>query len=122
MITNPIVLLAVQLCFATESNYGQNIRTSDGGRAIGAYQIWPSRVREVNHIAGRRIWTLGDRENTQLSRAMCLLDLNHRFTLGTTNVIDLASRWRNPKGDAPEWHLRKLRKALHELSDHHKRR
>ena len=54
MITNPIVLLAVQLCFATESNYGQNIRTSDGGRAVGVYQQWPIAVDEANSYVGRR--------------------------------------------------------------------
>lgn len=119
MITNAIVLLAVQLCFATESNYGRNTRTNDGGKAVGAYQIWPCRVREANRIAGRQIWTLADRENIQLSRAMCLIDLNYRFNRGTTNLIDLASRWRNPKGNAPEWHLEKLRKAHYEILGHH---
>lgn len=114
MITNAIVILAATLCFATESEYGTNIRTSDNGNAVGAFQIWPIRVREINRIVGREIWTLDDRNNVQKSWAMILTDLDYRYKRGTTDVITLASLWRNPNGGAPLWHLKKLRRALHE--------
>ena len=108
MITNRIVLLAVQLCFAVESDHGRNAVTSDNGRAVGAYQIWPITVHETRRLVGRDLWTLEDRHNPQKSRAMCAVILHHHYNRGVRDVVQLAARWRNPKGNAPAWHIRKL--------------
>lgn len=106
------VLLAVWLCWSTESSCGRDVRISDGGRAVGEYQIWPVAVREANRLAGRRIWWDRDRWDAQKSRAICQFTLSHHYRRGVTNVIDLAARWRNPNGSAPEWHREKLRRHM----------
>lgn len=112
MITNTIILLAARLVLAVESGGLQNPPDGDGGRAVGQYQMWPCAVREANRIVGRELWTTEDRRNPQLSRAMCLVTLQHHYNRGVTNVVDLACRWRNPYGVCPEWHVKKIRKAL----------
>ena len=117
MITNTIVLLAARLVLAVESGGLQNPPDGDGGRAVGPYQMWPCAVREANRIVGRELWTTGDRRNPQLSRAMCLVTLQHHYNRGVTNVVDLACRWRNPYSVCPEWHVKKIRREHHEQEE-----
>lgn len=112
MITNATVLLAVRLVLAVESRNGLDAGVRDGGRAVGHYQIWPIAVREANRIVGRRLWTLADRRDPQLARAMCLVTLQHHYNRGTRDPVELACRWRNPYSVCPGWHADKLRRVL----------
>ena len=87
----------------------------DGGRAVGVLQMWPCAVAEANRIAGRELWTLDDRWNQQLSRAMCKVTLEWHYKRGVTDPVELACRWRNPRGNVPEWHKAKIRKAVRDV-------
>ena len=49
----------------------------DGGRAIGAYQIWPIMVDEVNRILGEDKYTYKDRWDREKSREMCNIFLDN---------------------------------------------
>ncbi|HZJ82126.1 MAG TPA: hypothetical protein VFC95_05500 [Guyparkeria sp.] len=111
---NTIVSIALAAILATESSgyKPENVPVRDGGRAVGMYQMWPCAVVEANRIVGRELWTLDDRWNPQLSRAMCKVTLEWHYKRGVTDPVELACRWRNPQGNAPEWHKAKIRKAV----------
>lgn len=106
-----VISQALAAILAVESG-GKPDAVGDGGKAVGAYQIWPIAVHEANRIAGRKLWTVDDRRNPQLSRAMARVTLEHHYRRGVTDPVDLACRWRNPKGDAPAWHRRKIERAI----------
>lgn len=106
-----IIAVALSLILTVESNSGTNARPGDGGRAIGHYQMWPIAVREVNRIYGTS-YSYSDRTNSVKAKEMCELTLNYHYSRGVTNVVNLACRWRNPNGDAPQWHRNKIKKAL----------
>jgi hypothetical protein len=84
----------------------------DGGRAVGVLQMWPCAVAEANRLAGRQLWTLDDRWNQQLSRAMCKVTLEWHYKRGVTDPVELACRWRNPYSNCPEWYAAKVRRSL----------
>jgi hypothetical protein len=50
--------------------------TGDGGKAVGAYQIWPVYLRDANRISGRH-YTLQDRLDRDKSREMTRIVLTH---------------------------------------------
>lgn len=108
------VHLAMDAVLETESGgYDLNaVPDGDGGKAVGPYQMWPIAVREANRIAGKQIWTLADRRDLILSRAMCRVTLEYHYKRGVTDPVDLACRWRNPNGNAPAWHREKIRRAV----------
>lgn len=112
MITNLVVLTAVHLCFLVESSGGRNTVAGDGGNAVGAYQIWPITVHEANRIVKQTLWVLDDRNCPQKSRAICATILQYHFDRGTRTPVQLAARWRNPNGNAPAWHVKKLEQAF----------
>lgn len=56
---------------------GDSNAVGDNGRAIGAYQIWPIMVKEVNRILGKDRYTLKDRLDKAKSREMCRIFLNN---------------------------------------------
>ena len=114
---NTIVSIALAAVLATESGgyRPENVPVRDGGRAVGMYQMWPCAVAEANRIAGRELWTLDDRWNQQLSRAMCKVTLEWHYKRGVTDPVELACRWRNPRGNVPEWHKAKIRKAVRDV-------
>lgn len=123
---NGIVILAVAACFMVESDCGKNIKVRDGGRAIGAYQIWPIAIKEANRIEkivakqeGRiaRKWKLEDRLCIKKSKEICYITLYWHYKRGTKNPIDLACHWRNPYNvkDTPNWHRNKIIKAIDKI-------
>ena len=89
----------INALIAVESG-GRADAVGDGGRAVGILQMWPIAVAEANRLAqlmtGRPLWTLNDRLNPQLSRAMALIILRHHYSRGVTDPVELAARWRNP--------------------------
>ena len=109
-----VVAIALAAVLATESGgyHPAAVPVRDGGRAVGPYQMWPIAVREANRIAGRGLWSLDDRSNPQLARAMCLVTLAHHYRSGVSDPVELACRWRNPHGDAPDWHRDKIKRAI----------
>ena len=111
---NSTLALALAAVLATESGgyHPSRAPTRDGGRAVGPYQVWPIAVDEANRIVGRRIWTLADRRDPQLSRAMCLATLRWHQDRGVVDPVALACRWRNPHGDAPAWHRERVARAV----------
>jgi hypothetical protein len=105
-----IVSIAVSIALAVEGAGADTIR--DSGRAVGPGQMWPVAVAEVNRIIGTNRYTLADRRDLAKVREMMTVTLAyHHARHPDKGVVWLASKWRNPYSDAPEWHLRKLRKA-----------
>ena len=60
----------------------------DNGKAIGAYQIHPIYVKDVNRILGRQEYTPQDRWSQALSKEMVLVYLKH---YGTEKRIGLVT-------------------------------
>lgn len=119
--TNLIIAMAMTAIISVESNNGVDRRTGDGGRAVGVYQMWPVAVREANRIEsimarreGRRPrkWTLSDRHCSERSRQMCETTMIWHYRRGVKCPVELACKWRNPYSACPEWHRRKIRKAI----------
>lgn len=61
---------------AVESG-GNPRAVGDGGEAVGLYQIRPVLVEDLNRIAGRPKWRLGDRWDPSRSRQMFVEYLGH---------------------------------------------
>jgi hypothetical protein len=59
-----------------ESN-NQSNAVGDGGSAVGAYQIRPIFLHDVNRICGCERYTLADRLDPAKSRQMARIFLNH---------------------------------------------
>lgn len=60
---------------AVESNGNANA-IGDNGKAVGAYQIHPAVVTDVNRLTGSR-YTIADRTDPAKARAMCRAYLTH---------------------------------------------
>ena len=106
------VAIAVAALTSVESG-GNPHAIGDGGRAVGIVQAWPIAVREANRISGgKKRYTLADRRNPKRAVQMCQDTLRWHYRRGVTDPVDLACRWRNPNGDAPEWYRERVRKAI----------
>jgi hypothetical protein len=105
-----IVALAVALALQIEGGKADTV--GDGGRAVGPGQMWPVAIHEVNRIIGTNRYTLADRRDLAKVREMMTVTLQfHHARHPERGVVWLASKWRNPYTDAPEWHMDKLRQA-----------
>jgi hypothetical protein len=132
-----IIAMALAAVLAVESQNGADRRTGDGGRAVGAFQMWPVAVREANRVEsimsrreGRRPrkWRVSDRADIDKAREMCEATLRWHYRRGggwrarggaraglwrgVTDPVALACKWRNPYSRCPEWHRRKIEKAV----------
>jgi hypothetical protein len=116
-----IIAMALAAVLAVESQNGADKRTGDGGRAVGAFQMWPVAVQEANRIEsimarreGRRPrkWRVSDRVDIDRSMEMCEVTMVWHYRRGVTDPVELACRWRNPYSACPEWHRRKIEKAV----------
>ena len=116
-----IIAMALAAVLAVESQNGADRRTGDGGRAVGAFQMWPVAVREANRIEsimarreGRRPrkWRVSERADIDKALEMCEVTLRWHYRRGVTDPVALACKWRNPYSRCPEWHRRKIRKAV----------
>ena len=96
---------------------GNDNAVGDGGKAVGAFQIHPIMVEDVNRIAGDTKYTLDDRTNRAKSRAMFLTYSRHyaKHHSDWTNE-GIARRWNSgPKGhtkQVSEKYWAKVRKQL----------
>ena len=106
-----IIAQAVAALIAIESG-GNSAAIGDNGRAVGCLQMWPIAVREANRLAGTNRWTLADRLERGKSVAMAEIILAWHYRRGVRDVAELAARWRNPKGNAPEWYRNRIKKAI----------
>lgn len=109
--TNAIIASAIAALIRVESG-GIPDAVGDGGRAVGVMQMWPCAVHEANRIAGRKLWTLSDRSNPQLSLAMARVILAHHYRRGARDAVSLACRWRNPYSAAPAWYAARVRREV----------
>ena len=116
-----VIAIAMAAVLAVESQNGADKRAGDGGRAVGAFQTWPVAVREANRIEsimarreGRtaRKWRVSDRSSFGRSRDMCEVTLRWHYRRGVADPVALACKWRNPYSACPEWHRRKIEKAV----------
>ena len=108
-----MVYIAACLVMATETSPLNRNAVGDHGRAVGPAQIWKVRVDEINRLLGHKAFTYEDRKDYAKSFQMVLAALNHEAGKRRyKSPAVLASRWRNPNRIAPEWHMKKLRKAL----------
>ena len=116
-----VIAIALAAVLAVESQNGADKRTGDGGRAAGSFQMWPVAVREANRIEsvmarreGRRPrkWRVSDRYSFDRSREMCETTMKWHHRRGVTDPVALACKWRNPYSRCPEWHRRKIAKAV----------
>lgn len=105
-----------------ESNNRANA-VGDGGSAVGAYQIRPIFLRDVNRILGWSKYELADRFDPVKSRAMARVYLDH-YGRGLT-MIDQARHYNGgPRGHlkrATEPFARKIQAAL-DAASHRARR
>ena len=116
-----VVTLVLCALLQVESSGGTDLHDSDGGRAVGPYQMWTVAVDEANRIEamyarrfGRkpRKWSHADRRDPVLSRQMCELTLMWHFRRGVTDPIELACKWRNPHSQLHEGYRKKIKKEL----------
>ena len=121
-----IIAMALAAVLAVESQNGEDRRTGDGGRAVGAFQMWPVAVREANRIESimarreghrPRKWRVSDRVDIARSMEMCEATLLWHYRRGVKCPVELACRWRNPYSDCPSWHRRKIEKAVKKVRD-----
>ncbi len=121
MNTVPSIISLIIAALVQIESGGNPTAVGDNGRAVGILQMWPIAVEEANRIeqifARReqrpaRTWTLDDRLDPQKSREMCEITLLHYYRRGVTDPVKLAGRWRNPRGNAPDWYLTRVRAAL----------
>ncbi len=115
------IIIGVVAALIQIESCGNDAAVGDNGRAVGCLQLWPIAVAEANRVEaiaarsqGRTptVWSVDDRTNRQASVAMAFATLRWHYLRGVTDPIELGARWRNPKGDAPEWYVNKLRKQL----------
>lgn len=108
-----IVEKVIDALIVAEGNAADDA-VGDDGRAVGKYQQWPISVEEANRIVGRKdMWSLEDRKNPALSRAMAKTILSFHYRRGVTDPVKLGAKWRNPYGDeAPDWYKEKVKKGL----------
>ena len=106
-----VIAIALAAILSVESSGGKNLKDGDGGRAVGPFQMWTVAVREVNRIY-KTDYKYEDRRNFAKSARMCELTLQYHYKRGTTNVIDLACKWRNPFSPTPAWYRTKIKKAV----------
>ncbi len=75
------------ICVVESNNNPEAI--GDAGRAVGIAQIWPIMVADVNHILGRKVFTLDDRRSPARSRLMFDTYMRH-YAAGKT--VEWAAR------------------------------
>ena len=116
-----IIAMALAAVLAVESKNGADRRTGDGGRAVGAFQMWPVAVQEASRVEsimarreGRRPhkWRVSERADIDKAREMCEVTMVWHYRRGVRCPVELACKWRNPYSRCPEWHRRKIRKAV----------
>jgi hypothetical protein len=96
---------------------GDDNAVGDGGKAVGAFQIWPIMVEDCNRIAGEDRWTVDDRTDRAKSRAMFLTYSRHyaKHHSDWSNE-GIARRWngggRGHKKAATEKYWAKVKKQL----------
>lgn len=110
MMTN-IITIAMIAILQVESSGGVDLRDGDGGRAVGAYQMWPVAVGEVNRIYGTS-YTPADRRCFAKSTEMCRLTMEYHYKRGSRNPVDLACKWHRPYGRACPVYRRKIQSAI----------
>lgn len=88
-----------------ESNNRANA-VGDGGSAVGAYQIRPIFLRDINRILGWEKYELDDRWDRQKSRAMARVYLDH-YGRGRT-LIEMARQYNG----GPRGHLKEATKPF----------
>ena len=108
---NTVIALAVAAILQIESSGGTNMRSGDGGRAVGPYQMHPIAVREVNRIYGTS-YTMLDRRCPIRAKKMCELTLLYHYRRGTTDVVELACKWNKPYGRICPAYRRKVQRVL----------
>ena len=120
---NATVALVIAALLSVETGGVRNPDRAigDGGRAVGCLQMWPIAVAEANRLEeiearreGRptRTWTDADRTDRAAVVAMAAVTLRWHYRRGVTCPVALGGRWRNPRGDAPEWYLSKVSREL----------
>ncbi len=110
------LLLAIMM---VESG-GKPNAVGDKGKAVGAYQIHPIMVKEVNRIAKKEMFSLNDRLCPQCSAMMCTLFLTYQRVRyieeyhEEPDVIRLGSAWNtgNILKEPPEEYSKRLERAL----------
>jgi soluble lytic murein transglycosylase-like protein len=106
-----VLAIAIAALIQVES-VGNPHAVGDNGRAVGILQQWPVSVHEANRLVGKKRWSLADRRDPAAAREMASVILARHYRRGVTDPVDLASRWRNPHGNAPAWYRRKLQVAM----------
>ncbi len=102
-----VIIAAMSIILAVESNGGMDVRDGDGGRARGAYQIHAVAVREVNRLYGTS-YRHSDAYDFASATKMCWLTLEHHYRRGVTNALDLACKWNRHYGKVNPKYRRKV--------------
>ncbi len=97
MVTNIIALLLCAM-IQVESG-GDRFAVGDGGLAVGAMQIQPIMVQDVNRILGHKEFTLDCRYDVDKSKRMALIYWNHYNKGDFSDIEKLARQWNGgPRG------------------------
>ena len=121
-----IVPWLVFVCSAAEPDYPRLARVviqvesrgrvdlvGDHGKAHGPGQTHKIMVDEVNRILGAPCFRYEDRTDPRETAAMIVIFLRAQHAKHPHETrAQLMARWRNPNGNAPRWHLAKVRKAM----------
>jgi soluble lytic murein transglycosylase-like protein len=121
------IIAAIILALISVESGGNPVALNDfkngTPQAVGILQIHPEALAEANRLEAiearrehrlARTWKLLDRFDIYASAEMAAVTLRHHYRRGITDPVALGGLWRNPKGDAPEKYLKKIRKALQE--------
>lgn len=87
----------------------------DNGNAVGAYQIWPIYVKDVNRILGKEVYTLADRYDRIKSRQMCRIYITHYGrTFEEMAAVHCAGPdgWKQIKKPKVKEYVQKIKKEL----------
>ena len=96
---------------------GNLFAVGDGGKAVGAFQIHPIMVRDVNRILGHDKYSQKDRWSKAKSREICTIYLNHYCK--NKSYEYMARSWNGgPTGwkkDSTEKYWLKVQKRLEQI-------
>ena len=113
--TNLIMAVVLALCQVESDGNPAALGDYKNGepRAVGILQQWEVSVEEACRIVGEKRWVHTDRLDPEKSKAMAFVTLRFHYLRGTTNMVELGGKWRNPFGrPAPAWYTNKVRREL----------
>ena len=106
------------MCLALIESGNDPQSVGDNGKAVGALQIHPIMVDDVNRIAGGNFYSYDCRKGPERSKEMAAIYFRHHCGK-KGNIAIMAARWNTGKPDTgtpkAKKYLRKLKIAANDL-------